>query len=1431
MALAAPALPPAGMDLPPEALEQIAELQREKASRTPAQRKLSSALVHEARRQRGQSIGRGLDHLRSGIELDDNGQVVVDISAVITPELQAAVESEGGEVLSSFSQYQSMRARLPIQSVEVVAELAEVRGVREATRPMLRKEDTSEGDVAHRADQARAAWSVDGTGIKVGVLSDSVDYLARVQRKGDLPAVTVLEGQNGINPPDSTGEGTAMLEIVYDLAPGATLWFATAFGGEAQFAANIVGLRNAGCDIIVDDVSYFAEPVFQDGVIAQAVDQVVADGALYFSAAGNSGNLNDGESGVWEGDFVDAAEMINGITDIPHAFGANNFITITGDAPSLFTLQWADPWGASGNDYDLYLLSPDFVYIWDSSTTVQDGTGDPIEAISSAGYNDTGNILVVTRKDSAAQVYFHLNTHRGRLDGGTAGQISGHPAAAGAMAVAAVEVDDALGGAFADVAGLEVEYYSSDGPRRIFFDADGNELTPGDVSSTGGEVRQKPELTAADCVSTYTNYPDFFPFCGTSAAAPHAGAIAALIWSQLPTATNGEVRDRLLSSALDIEASGVDRDSGAGIADAYDALLTAIELISFEARSVGGRVALSWRTSREVDNLGFHLYREQGQGLLQLTPEPVAGAALWSGAGSAYPGGRGYRWWDDPGPTPEPARYWLEDIALDGQRTWHGPAVVQPAGDEVDLEDSLMLGQIDQGSARVQERRARAAVVRERLQARPVRAGPAGRGRTQVAGGQEKTVTAEEPFASPWPEASSPGVKIVTQAAGWYEVSGSELFAAGLAPDVDPQLLQLATDGQQQAIEIRGLVDGRLQPTSRIGFYARELDTPWTGQRISWLLAGDRPGLRVAPSRASGTGGRSVGSAPATVVQRESAIYFAALLNGDQDNFFGPLVTASGVEWVVALPAPDPSFDGVAHLQLLLQGVSEQAHRVLLALNGQPLGEAVFSGRALASFDVELPQAWLLDGDNLLQARSVAGETDVALVESTRIDYRRLLRADGGALACDVAGARNALLDGFGPGVVRALDLAADGAILELAVTPAADSSSGEVRVRLPDSRAHHLFAFAAAAAREPVAVLPARPTAWHATSPGADLLIIAHPDLLEPLRPLVAQREWQRLAVALIDVTDLYDEFSFGHKDPHALRAFLAHARTHWQIPPRFVLLVGDASFDPRDHLGFGDRDLLPTKLVDTRQLETATDGWFADFDGSAIPALALGRLPARNAGEAALMVDKILAQEAAAGEEWTGQALVIADVDPRFDFAAGAARVASALAGSFAVEQMVLPDGDIDSSRARLLDALDSGPALVNYFGHGSVEVWFNRAFFKGIDARALGNGGRTPVVVAMTCLSGLFHDLYTESMAEAFLRAPDGGAVAVWASSGLTDAAAQQVLDREFASLLVAAPALTLGEAVMLSTSLVNDLDVRRSFNLLGDPCLRLGTGVRH
>ncbi|HEX2164117.1 MAG TPA: S8 family serine peptidase [Thermoanaerobaculia bacterium] len=541
------------------AAAEIRALQLDKATWSPAERKLDGALVFALKRRRGDALLSRLPALRTGRELARQEAVEVEIVGAVDPPLEEAV-AEVGTVLSVHPERSLLRARVPLERLLGLAARPDVRSIRRDLGFEVRKDTTSEGDVAHLASLARATFGVDGSGVAIGVLSNGIDTLAARQATGDLPAVNVLPGQAGVG-----DEGTAMLEIVHDLAPGATLWYATALGGEAQFAANVAALAAAGCDVIVDDVFYFAEATFQDDLVAQAVNDFTAAGGLYFSSAGNSGNLSDGTSGVWEGDFDSAATdpAILAGRDT-HDFGAGSANEITGDSPSFFILQWADPLGGSANDYDLYLLDPTGATVFAAGEAAQDGDDDPLEAISSASFDDAGNLLAIVRFSGAAR-FLWLSTHRGRLDQATSGQTSGHATAAEAFGVAAVDWSSAGGAGGAFDGSESVETFSSDGPRRIFFASDGTPLTPGDFSSSGGVVRRQPRIAGADGVSTST--PGFGSFFGTSAAAPHVAAVAALVRQQAELTPAGF--DQLLAAtALDVEAAGFDRDSGHGIAQA-----------------------------------------------------------------------------------------------------------------------------------------------------------------------------------------------------------------------------------------------------------------------------------------------------------------------------------------------------------------------------------------------------------------------------------------------------------------------------------------------------------------------------------------------------------------------------------------------------------------------------------------------------------------------------------------------------------------------------------------------------------------------------------------------------------------------------------------------------------------------------------------------
>ena len=308
------------------------------------------------------------------------------------------------------------------------------------------------------------------------------------------------------------------------------------------------------------------------------MNDVTHDGALYFSSAGNQGNYTDGFSGTWEGDFQSAGTLTT-LSSIGSYTVANfdyhgdkvpsNRVEFTG-GPVI--LHWSDPatfaLPQSSNDYDLFILSDDLRVVFDASTDIQNGDDLAFEGV---GVAFTGEHVVVARAAGAQVRALHLVNFGGEMAISTPGGNYGHSAAQQAVATAAVDQAMAVGGVFQGGPTTQVELFSTDGHRRIFYNPNGTRLRGGvTFASGGGEFRPKPEVTAADGVQT--NTPGFQPFFGTSAAAPHAAGIAALMKSAVPSNGAWRIRSSMINTAIDIEGPGHDRDSGAGIVDTMAAL-------------------------------------------------------------------------------------------------------------------------------------------------------------------------------------------------------------------------------------------------------------------------------------------------------------------------------------------------------------------------------------------------------------------------------------------------------------------------------------------------------------------------------------------------------------------------------------------------------------------------------------------------------------------------------------------------------------------------------------------------------------------------------------------------------------------------------------------------------------------------------------------
>jgi hypothetical protein len=611
-------------------------------------------------------------------------RVLIDATTRGNPQrLKAALQGLGLERAAVYAN--DVGGWLPVNQIEAAAGRAELLAIRAAMPRARTGAVTTQGDYAQRSDVVRSDYpSISGAGVTVGVLSDSfncyavyavpannvpvsgydgyayngftADYTTDISTADLPPTVNVLEEADCLNYGAPTqlpfgDEGRAMLQVVHDVAPGASLAFYTAENSEADFASGIGKLATAGAKVIADDVGYFDEPFFQDGIVAQAIDAVEAQGVAYFSAAGNDGSLayentnpaftTLATSGSNAGEYLLNFD-ISGATDttaLP--------VTIPPIPPGDFVavvVEWDQPYvtGAPGSpgassQIDVCITGGT------GADTITDYDGNPV---SCTGPNATGvdpyQIMIIGNPGNAAgpSLQQNLNIVVGLAGGASAPQphriivaveddglgssitafathsstLQGHPGAAGAAAV---------GAAFffktprCGTSPATLESYSSEGGAPILFDTSGNALaTP--------IVRQKPDFVGPDggndtflgftlaaagitgsdgllntSISECQNDPTYPNFFGTSAATPHAASIAALMLQANAADTPTQIYSALRASALPMSGVTPNFNSGYGFIQADAALALLVPgpptlTLAATAVAIGKSTTITW---------------------------------------------------------------------------------------------------------------------------------------------------------------------------------------------------------------------------------------------------------------------------------------------------------------------------------------------------------------------------------------------------------------------------------------------------------------------------------------------------------------------------------------------------------------------------------------------------------------------------------------------------------------------------------------------------------------------------------------------------------------------------------------------------------------------------------------------------------------------
>jgi len=843
---------------------------------------------------------------------------------------------------------------------------------------------------------------------------------------------------------------------------------------------------------------------------------------------------------------------------------------------------------------------------------------------------------------------------------------------------------------------------------------------------------------------------------------------------------------------------------------------TRIALRSFNAHFVSDkngaqRVALIWKTGGEAHNLGFNVYREQNGNRVRMNPSVIAGSALLMRGSLPKHAGRSYMWMD-PSAVVAGTSYWLEDIDVNGTRTMHGPISVSGNADasDVSASETRMLSQLNQ--------------------AEPPRQGSQQSHTVETAASVAPTPNqVQKQFAL----AAHPAVKINVNHEGWYQIGQPTLVKAGLDPNVDPAVLHLYAEAIEQPMAITGATagPGGFGPQAAIQFYGTGIDTVFSGTRVYWLVAGEGPGARIPTLAASSGSNQPPASYPATVELQQHLIYFSALLTSNGQNFFGALVSPTPVDQVLDLPNLDTNSTQPARIEISLQGViTGYPHDVSVVVNGTPLSDIVFTGQDTGLLKTNLPPGVLQPGSNTVTLSSEDGDYDTSLVDYIRITYPHQYVADNDQLKFSARSGDEITVRDFSS-LPAVLDITDPNRPVQL--TPQFNLNNGkyDIAVQVPFTNStqqgpHTLLAVAADRFASTTSVWPNHPSHWHSVQPGADIAMVTYGQFGNTLQPLVQAHVAEGKTSAIIPVNDLYDEFTFGQHSPFAIKRFLRIAEQNWKRPPSYLLLNGRASLDPRNYLGFGYLDLVPTRIIASATLMTASDDWFSDFNNTGMPTIATGRLPVSTVDEASTVVGKIAGYESSATNgPWTANALMVADQDDTESFTADSQTVQAELPSTMQVTDVFVDDVGTTSAKTDIVNGIQSGQLLVNYLGHGSEEQWSGSDIFDNNTADTLTNASQLPVFLIMDCLNGFFQDVYEQPLGVTLMLVPNGGAVGVVASSGVNQPAPQTKLDGLVIGNAIQMKASTLGESLRQAKSNITDEDVRKTFILFGDPAMQV------
>ncbi len=815
----------------------------------------------------------------------------------------------------------------------------------------------------------------------------------------------------------------------------------------------------------------------------------------------------------------------------------------------------------------------------------------------------------------------------------------------------------------------------------------------------------------------------------------------------------------------------------------------------------GVTTLVEWTMIAERQSFGFNLQRLSEKGWVTIADSFVGGSALINGT-EVVPGEK-YSTLDENGHAG--TVYRIESVSTEGTRLY---------------SESFTSGQVNniaefsefQSAENRRNARIASGTTVENSPSLP----------KEVIAEVESNSLTPNPDGHRW-VVSQPGVRIGIRKDGFYRVTRTELENAGFNVNADPSLWHLYLQGNQQSLIVGPNGD-------YIEFYGRGIDTPESDNRGYFLVvgpsAGKRMATRVARPDASTVRARNYQH---RFVFKERINYTNQIRNGDAENFFGRPILSTQTATVPFNLSEIDSDSPTANVSVRIQGFSAGLHSVTVTLNGQNIGTVEGAGQLNVVQTFSIPTAWLQQGANSMVLAAVAPSPDTNLFDTLTVEFPRKHVIEGGKLDFYTLGNRGATLSGLSSANVRLIDTTFENDPVEvIGLNPV--ESNGNFSVQIPAARPKTYHAFEPSQVLTAADIRPMIADSLGTPAEGAQLIVIAHPSLMTEAVQWAAYRQAQGVSVKIVDVNDIYDEFGYGVLSSSSIKSFLQFAFTNWNTVPSYVLLIGDASFDSRNYLGGGYWNQVPSPIINTIFTETASDDFLTDFNSDGLSEIAIGRIPARTSQRVQIAFEKMTRWEQALSQPLERGALFAFDNPDGYDFQAMSVRLRDRLPGTMPVT--FVGRGQVNS-QANLVTSMNTGPYIVNYSGHGSTGAWAATSFFSVFNVtctngatHCVNNVNNESIYTMLTCLNGFFHGASADSLAESLLFAEDKGAVAAWASTGLTTADVQEIMGQRFFQKIGEGTIPRMGDLIKdAKTVIPGGTDVRLSWALLGDPMLKV------